>query len=231
MQNQILCPKCHSLDVRKNGTAANHKQRYQCRLCRRQFITNYSYRGCRPEFRELIVPMGLNGSGIRDTSRVLRISPNTVLKTLRQAADAIPEPPPPKRAKRLELDEFWSFTANKKDQRWTWYAWNPDTRTVVAYVNARRTDVACRALVTQIGSLTRTQVHTDEWKSYAKCVPPQRHRVGKRGTQRIERQNLNFRTHIKRLQRRTICFSKTVRMHDAMIKLYIHHCCSGHHLL
>jgi hypothetical protein len=32
-------------------------------------------------------------------------------------------------------------------------------------------------------------------------IPEVRHWIGKVGTQRIERQNLNFRTHLKRLQR------------------------------
>jgi len=34
---------------------------------------------------------------------------------------------------------------------------------------------------------------------------------------------LTFRTRIKRLQRRTICFSKSEVMHDAVLKLHIHH--------
>jgi len=53
-------------------------------------------------------------------------------------------------------------------------------------------------------------------------LPVSRHRIRKKGTQRIERQNLNFRTHIKRLNRRTICFSKSEIMHDAVIKLFIY---------
>ncbi|MFI0397837.1 MAG: IS1 family transposase, partial [Thiolinea sp.] len=34
-------------------------------------------------------------------------------------------------------------------------------------------------------------------------------------------QNLNFRTHLKRLARRTICFSKSVDIHDKVIGEYI----------
>ncbi|MGX9728984.1 MAG: IS1 family transposase [Candidatus Electronema sp. VV] len=50
--------------------------------------------------------------------------------------------------------------------------------------------------------------YTDDWKSYRKYIPPSKHVIGKADTWRIERRNLNFRTHIKRLNRRTICFSK-----------------------
>jgi IS1 family transposase len=47
------------------------------------------------------------------------------------------------------------------------------------------------------------------------------HRVGKDQTQKIESKHINLRTRIKRLVRRTICFSKTERMHDLVIGLFI----------
>ena len=45
--------------------------------------------------------------------------------------------------------------------------------------------------------------------------------VGKRNTQKIERKNLNFRTWINRLTRKTICFSKLETLHDTVIGLLI----------
>jgi insertion element IS1 protein InsB len=47
------------------------------------------------------------------------------------------------------------------------------------------------------------------------------HTVGKANTQRIERKHLTLRTRIKRLARRTICFSKTELMHDTVIGPFI----------
>ncbi|TAE23012.1 MAG: hypothetical protein EAZ92_15155 [Candidatus Kapaibacterium sp.] len=55
-----------------------------------------------------------------------------------------------------------------------------------------------------------------------KVLPAEKHRVSKKGTQRIERQNFNFRIHVKHLNRQTICFSTSEIMHDAVIKLYIY---------
>jgi IS1 family transposase len=210
---------------------ANLKQRYLCKDCRRQFITDYSYRGCMPQVRDLIVPMTMNGSGIRDIARVLQICPNTVLGVLRAQAEAVTEPTVPKRIKDLEIDEFWSFVHSKAHQRWTWYAFDRQRRQVVAFVNGRRTDQSCAQLRKKLrGSQVKT-FHTDEWPSYAKYLPPRRHQVGKAGTLRIERENLNFRTHIKRLHRRTICYSKSEEMHDAVLKLYIHHANASQHQL
>ena len=45
--------------------------------------------------------------------------------------------------------------------------------------------------------------------------------LSEENTQKIERKNLNFRTWIKRLTRRTICFSKIEQMHDIVIGLLI----------
>ncbi|MGI8494699.1 MAG: IS1-like element transposase [Pyrinomonadaceae bacterium] len=50
-------------------------------------MTDFVYQRCRPYLRSLILKMTLNGSGIRDSSRVLAISINTVLKEIGRAAE------------------------------------------------------------------------------------------------------------------------------------------------
>jgi len=47
------------------------------------------------------------------------------------------------------------------------------------------------------------------------------HVVGKDMTWKIERKHLTLRTRIKRLARRTICFSKSILMHNIVVGLYI----------
>jgi insertion element IS1 protein InsB len=64
---------------------------------------------------------------------------------------------------------------------------------------------------------------TDYWWAYYDLLPTQFHQVGKDQTQSIERKHLDLRTRIKRLARRTICFSKSVLMHDMVIGLLINH--------
>jgi IS1 family transposase/transposase-like protein len=233
------CPRCGAHHIKKNGTTAQGKQRYRCKEwgkeCGKQFlfVLNYTYRACIPFLRELIVPMALNGSGVRDVvrdvARVLRISPTTVLEVLRQAAAATPEPRVPWRIKELELDEQWSFVHDKQQQYWLWYGLNRRTGRIAAFVLGRRTDRSCRQLCHKLTGCQVQAFYTDDWKSYGKCLNPQRHHIGKSGTQNIERKNLNFRTHLKRLQRRTICFSKSPEMHEAVLKLYIHHCNTSQH--
>ena len=57
--------------------------------------------------------------------------------------------------------------------------------------------------------------------AYQRHLPPAVHCPGKRHTQRIERKHLTLRTRIKRLVRKTICFSKSIVMHDIVIGLFI----------
>ncbi|CDH25132.1 Insertion element iso-IS1n protein insB (fragment) [Xenorhabdus bovienii str. kraussei Becker Underwood] len=45
--------------------------------------------------------------------------------------------------------------------------------------------------------------------------------VGKILTQRIERHNLNLHIHIKRLARRTLCYSRSIEIHEKLIGTYI----------
>ena len=83
----VSCPDCRGLKVVKAGTQPNGAQRYRCQnpACPRTiFQLAYVAHGRRPETQRQIVEMALNGSGIRDTARVLRISPVTVLKVLKK---------------------------------------------------------------------------------------------------------------------------------------------------
>jgi insertion element IS1 protein InsB len=61
----------------------------------------------------------------------------------------------------------------------------------------------------------------DNWGSYSKYLPQNKHYIGKDRTWKIERKNLNFRIHLKRLARKTICYSKNEEIHDNVIGMYI----------
>lgn len=47
-------------------------------------LRDYAYPGQSKKVKEQIADMALNGSGIRDTARVLYVSPSTVIKELRK---------------------------------------------------------------------------------------------------------------------------------------------------
>jgi len=119
------------------------------------------------------------------------------------------------------MDEQWSFVGNKANQRWLWYAVDHVTNTVLATVFGKRKDEVFKALKALLESLGISRYYPDDWGAYERRLESDKHEVGKRNTQKIERKNLNFRTWIKRLTRKTICFSKSETLHDTVIGLLI----------
>lgn len=83
----VLCPHCQSDQVIKGGKTQAGKQRYKCQnadCSHYSFQLDLTYKGRSPEVKEQIVDMALNGSGIRDTARVLKISSATVINELKK---------------------------------------------------------------------------------------------------------------------------------------------------
>ena len=124
-------------------------------------------------------------------------------------------------AEEAELDEMWSFVQNKDNQRWLWYAIDHKTRKILAFVFGRRKDKVFRKLRALLEPFGITRFYTDDWGAYERNLDPEKHIIGKENTQTIERKNLNLRTRIKRLCRKTICYSKCEKMHDIVIGLVI----------
>ena len=85
---QVLhCPNCQGTNIIRHGTTRQGKQRYRCRemLCNgHTFLLNYRYAGHSAEIKQQIIDMAMNASGIRDTARVLHVSPTTVIKELKK---------------------------------------------------------------------------------------------------------------------------------------------------
>jgi len=120
-----------------------------------------------------------------------------------------------------EMDEFWSFVETKFNQRWTWYAMDKSSGVIIAWYNGKRTDEDFQKLLDHISHFPIDRYYTDDWGAYSRYLPVGKHIIGKDMTWKIERKNLNFRTHIKRLNRKTICYSKNEEIHDNVIGMYI----------
>ena len=78
--------------------------------------------------------------------------------------------------------------------------------------------MALKALVEPFGIM---RYFTNGWGAYERHLEAEQHTVGKAHTQKIESKHITMRTRMKRLVRRTICFSKMERMHDVVIGLFI----------
>jgi insertion element IS1 protein InsB len=234
----VRCSHCDSEQIVKRGKTRRGTQRYRCQnnACTQEsFLLDYHNRGCLPEVKHQIIDMSLNASGICDTARVLQISTDTVLREL-QKKEAVLESVNTallrtlnptevtvaiERAGEAELDEMWSFVEKKKDQRWPWHAIDHATGAVLAYVFGRRKDEVFWQLKGLLEPFGLTRFYTDHWGAYTRHLDPAVHCPGKRRTQKIERKHLTLRTRIKRLVRKTICFSKSTQMHDLVIGLFV----------
>lgn len=100
----VQCPHCHSEKVIKNGKSAEGKQRYLCQnenCPYRTFILNQTYPGRSRQVKQQIVEMTLNGSGVRDLARVLRVSPTIVIQELKKT-----QTPPTSQSKTVTTGEI-----------------------------------------------------------------------------------------------------------------------------
>ena len=188
-----------------------------------------------PEVKHQIIDMSLNASGVRDTARVLQISTDTVLSELKKKEAALESVNTAllrtlnpdeiavaiERTGEAEMDEMWSFVGKKGNPRWLWHAIDHHTGAVLAYVFGRRKDEVFLQLKALLEPFGLTRFYTDHWGAYTRHLDAGIHSPGKRNTQKIERTHLTLRTRIKRLVRKTICFSKTTQMHDIVIGLFV----------
>jgi insertion element IS1 protein InsB len=124
-------------------------------------------------------------------------------------------------AEEAEVDEMWSFVRRKKAPRWLWHAIDHRSGKVLAYVFGRRQDEVFLKLQALLEPFGITKYYTDSWGAYTRHIEVDQHQPGKRNTQQIERKHLTLRTRIKRLTRKTICFSKSIQMHDIVIGLFV----------
>ena len=120
-----------------------------------------------------------------------------------------------------ELDEQWSYVGSKARLHWLWYAYNTKTGGVLAYTFGPRTDQTCRELLALLTPFNIGILTSDDWDSYGRVVPKNKHLTGKIFPQRIERNNLTLRTRIKRLARKTTSFSRSVEIHEKVIGAFI----------
>ena len=85
---KIHCPQCNGDHIIKSGLNSRKVQRYRCmnKSCSKTtFLLEYAYKACSHGMKNKILDMAINGSGVRDTARVLKINMNTVMSTLKKS--------------------------------------------------------------------------------------------------------------------------------------------------
>lgn len=119
-----------------------------------------------------------------------------------------------------EVDEQWFFVANEKQQCCLWYAWEPHLKRIIAHAFGRRNKKTLRQLLSLLSRFNVAFWCTDKFSAY-EILPKQKHVASKFYTQQIERENLNLRNRLKRLNRKTLGYSKSPEMHGKIIGTFI----------
>jgi len=214
-----ICSYCYSGNIIKNGTTKTKKQQYFCKNCKKRFLDYYTYQAYLKNINSQIVNLTKEGLGIKSTSRILKISPTTLLKRIITIANNISRPQIIYHQE-YELDEMRFFIRKKSNPKWLVYTIDKNTKQVANFFIGRRNNTTLSSIVKTLVNARATKIYTDKLINYKYLIPKEIHVTKKYGTNGIERKNLSIRTNLKRFGRRTICFSKNMVILISILKIY-----------
>lgn len=215
---KVNCPHCNGLSV-KCGLQKN-VQRYMCKFCFKKFQLAYTYQAYQKDINGFISTLVKEGCGIRSISRILKISKNTVLSRIIHIVNNIKPKLFAKLGCKFELDEIWTFIGKKDNVTWITYVLERESKNVIDFFVGRKTMENIKPLINKVLLLNPKTIYTDKLNIYPPLIPKEIHKRFQYCTNTIERNNLTMRNHIKRLSRKTICFSRSVVILNAILKIY-----------
>jgi insertion element IS1 protein InsB len=204
----VTCMKCHYCNGRciRKGFSKNTPE-YRCSSCLKYQREKYSNKSWQVKDSELIL-LTKEGCGIRSISRILEISPTTTIRRIVKIGTSIRRQVPILFGKHYQMDELFTYVGHKNNRICIAYAIEQYTREVVDFVVRRRNKNNLRKVLNTLFLTDAKQIVTDKLNLYTELISSDIHSTKFRGINTIERKNLTLRTHLKRLNRRTICYSK-----------------------
>jgi IS1 family transposase len=102
----------------------------------------------------------------------------------------------------------------EKNKKWLIYAYSKENKEIVAHVFGKRNRKTVQSLWKQLqdSGITFGQICTDNWESFKKIFPANKHLIGK-NIKSIEGNNCLLRHRLRRFFRRSCCFSKQLIYH------------------
>ena len=216
---KMECNICNN-KYQKWGRQKNGTQRYYCGNCKKSRQHHYKNKACVNNINEQIPKLICESVSIRGIARILGIAVNSIMRKIKSIAANIQKPPVPINREAFELDELRTYITRKENQYWIAYAICSKTKEVIDFVVGKRSKRTLRMIVNTLLLSKVEQIKTDKLNIYQSLIPKSIHQSGAYNINHIERNNLNLRTHIKRLSRRTICYSKNIVMLEACLKIY-----------
>lgn len=214
-----ICSYCTGGKLIKHGRSASGKTRFKCRHCGRTQVASYSYQAYGPQLNEQIIQFIKEGLGIRSIARILKIAITTLLRRIIFLARQVKQPSLLK-GQTYEVDEIRTFIKRKDRQVWIVCALDRKTRSIISFNIGSRTNKTLNVVLQTLILSNARSIYTDGLVNYKHLLAPGIHKTDSFGTNYIERNNLTLRTHLKRLNRRSICFSKSIIMLRACLQIY-----------
>ncbi|MBI3233056.1 MAG: hypothetical protein HYZ42_03280 [Bacteroidetes bacterium] len=142
------------------------------------------------------------------------MSKTSIIRRIRKIAESLIKPVFKESNQTYELDELCTYTCknNHSNHEYIIYAINRKTKQIIDICVGKRTSDNIAKVVNTVLALSPKRIYTDRLNSYPTLIPNYIHKPGRYVTNKIERMNLTLRTHLKRLSRKTICFSKQLDM-------------------
>ncbi len=215
----MKCRYCKS-NCHKCGRQPSGIQKYRCQKCLKYQQASYKSKALHLATNKRIRNLVKEGVGIRGIARLLKISTTTVIKRIRAIASNLKRPEIHSYHAIYEIDEMWTFSKSKKNQQWITYIFERGTKRVMDFVVGRRSVDCLRPMISRALTFQPKFIATDGLMVYRSIIPSNLHVRDPYQTLRIERNNLNLRTHLKRLSRKTINYSKSVSMLSSVLTLY-----------
>ena len=119
-----------------------------------------------------------------------------------------------------EIDELRTFVGNKGNELWLIYAINRASKQIVDFCVGRCTKENLAKVVSALQKLQPKHIYSDRLNIYASLINKSIHKIHARCINYIERKNLTLRIHLKRLSRKTICFTRNASMLENCVLLY-----------
>jgi len=196
-------------------------QRYQCKSCKKSQQAHYSKPRIPQEKYEWTVKLSNEGCGISNIARLLEISKSSVQRLIERIVANLKTPEINERGQCYEIDELRTYCGNKRNELWLIYAINRYTKCIIHFVVGRRTKENIAIVVSTIQKLQPKAIYTDRLNIYETLICKGIHKIYPRCINYIERKNLTLRTLLKRLARKTLCFTRTAEMLKNVVILLV----------
>jgi insertion element IS1 protein InsB len=213
------CKNCQGLCIKKG--CQKRKQRYYCKIYKLYQLKTYRNKNCTGADEDLIIKLNNEGVGISGISRITGMSKSNVVKRIRKLANRLMPQSEKEKGQIYEVDELHTFVKNKRNSCYIIYALNRTSRRIIDFVVGARTKENISRVISSLNKQAPKQICTDKLNIYPGLIAASVHKAGSMITNHIERFNLTLRTHIKRLSRRTICYSKSKEMLENCLKIYL----------